>query len=107
MENSKILSYVGFATKMRKTVAGVNAIEHTKSKVELLMICKTASANTFKDAVKIAKKHSAKLIVSEVPIETIARKEHCKLLAILDKGLAEAILLNLSDRFYEYQGGVR
>ena len=92
---------------MRKTVAGVNAIEHTKSKIELLMICKSASANTFKDAEKIARKRSAKLIVSEVPIEQIARKEHCKLLAILDKGLADAITANLNDRFYEYQGGVR
>lgn len=92
---------------MRKTVAGVNAIEHTKNKIELLMICKTASANTFKDAMKIAKRKSVKLIVSEVPVEIIAKKEHCKLLAILDKGLSDAILNNLNDRFYEYQGGVR
>lgn len=107
MENNKILSYVGFATKMRKTVAGVNAIEHVKGKIELLMICKSASANTFKNAAKIARKHSVKLIVSEVPIEQIARKEHCKLLAVLDKGLADAITANLDDRFYEYIEGVR
>ncbi len=102
MEKSKPLTFIGFALRARKVRSGVNAIQ-TLKKVKVLVICKTASQNTFSDAVKLAKKFGAPLIVSNTyKIEDIVKKENCKLLAIQDESLGNAVLQNLDSHFQEY-----
>ena len=103
---SKILTFIGFALRARKVRCGVNAVTSIKKKVKLLILCQTASENTFKDAVSLAKKLSAKLVISKkYKIEELVFKEHCKLIAIEDNSLAIAILQNLDDDFIEYSEG--
>lgn len=102
---SKILSYIGFAKKSGKLRCGVNAISTIKGGVKLLIICKTASENTYKDALKLATKFSVKLIESDIPIEEICGKENCKLIAIEEPNLAKAIIDNLDCHFTICSGG--
>ena len=105
MENSKLLTYIGFAIKARKVRAGVNAISTLKGGVKVLIICETASENTFNDAVKLANKFNAPLVVSKTyKVEDIIKKEHCKLLAVQDDSLGKAILNNLDSHFQKYSG---
>ncbi len=103
MEKSKPLTFIGFALRARKVRTGVNAIQTLKGNVKVLIICQTASENTFNDAVKLAKKFNAPLIVSKTyKVEELVRKENCKLLAIQDESLGNAVLQNLDSHFQEY-----
>lgn len=103
MEKSKPLTFIGFAIRARKVRAGVNAIATLKGKVKVLIICQTASKNTFKDAIELSKKLSAPLVVSKTyKVEDIIKKENCKLLAIQDESLGNAILQHLDNHFQEY-----
>ncbi len=96
----KILSYIGFAIKARKAKTGVNTIEMTKGRIPLIIVCDSASLNTKNDALKLAKKHFSKLVVSkEYKLEDIFNKQNCKVCAICDKSLASAILNNLNEKF--------
>lgn len=92
MEKSKAITFIGFAIKARKVRCGVNAVS-TLKKAELLIVCSTSSENTFKDAIKLSKKLSAQLLVlNDIKLEDVVYKENCKLIAILDKSLSNAIL---------------
>lgn len=95
----KILSYIGFALRARKVKKGVNACSTLKGKVPLFILCNSASQNTKKDAISLAKKHGSKIVVSINKVENIVGKENCKLIAITDGELAKAILNNLNEHF--------
>ena len=103
MEKSKALTFIGFSIRARKVRAGANAIATIKSGVYALIICSTASDNAFKEAIKLCKKYNAPLIVSKTyKVEDIIKKQNCKLLAIQDESLGNAILQNLDECFQEY-----
>ncbi|MBR3803877.1 MAG: hypothetical protein IKJ14_00825 [Clostridia bacterium] len=103
MENSKPLTFIGFAIKARKVRSGANAIATLKGGVYALVICSTASKNAFDEAVKFSIKFNAPLVVSKTyKVEDIIKKQHCKLLAIQDESLGNAILQNLDNHFQEY-----
>ncbi len=98
---TKAETLVGFAIKSRKCKMGVNAVATLKT-AELLILCPTASQNTVKDAVKLAKKLSAKLYVSVKTLEDVTFKENCKLIAITDKNFAKPIMELSDGSFTEY-----
>ena len=103
MEKSKPLTFIGFAIRARKIRAGVNAIATLKGKVKVLIICQTASQNTFNDAIELSRKFGAPLVVSKTyKVEDIIKKENCKLLAIQDESLGNAVLQNLDSHFQKY-----
>ena len=95
----KILSYIGFAIRARNVKMGVNSCETLKGRVPLFILCKSASLNTQKDAISLAKKHNSKIVVSVNPLEEIVCKQNCKLIAITNNELAKAILNNLNEHF--------
>lgn len=98
--NNKIFTYVGFAIRSGKVKLGVNAIASCRGKIPLMILCDTASENTKKDARSLARKFGAKLILSkETTVETLTNKPLCKLCAVLDESLANAIENNVDDNF--------
>ncbi len=105
-KKSKVLTFIGFALRARGVKCGVNAVATIKNSCEVMILCKTASNNTFDDAVKLAKKLSAKLYVSKnYLIEDVVNKQNCKLIAITNKELAVAIIENIDENFALYSGG--
>ena len=105
MEKSKILTFIGFSIRARKIKCGVNAVK-TLKKAYVLIICSTASKNTFDESVSLAKKLSAKLIVCNgYVLADVICKENCKLIALTDEGLSKAVLEHLDGHFTEYSGG--
>ena len=100
MTKSKLETFIGFSMRARKCKLGVNAVA-TLKKAHLLILCKTASENTKKDAVKLAKKLNAKLIITASnPLSDYTHVENGKLIAILDYSLASAILSSEEDFIY-------
>ena len=58
-----------------------------------MMLCSSASDNTKKDAVSLAKKYRSALVLSKAyTIEELVNKENCKVAAVCDESLAKAII---------------
>lgn len=98
--NGKIYTYIGFSIRARKILLGVNAISFCKRKIPLMILCGTASENTKKEALSLAKKFGSKLLLSTVDtVEDLTNKPFCKLCAVLDESLARAIIDNIDENF--------
>ena len=95
-------TYIGFAIRARKFKVGVNAVK-TLKKAELLILCRSAAANTVKEAKKLAVKLKAPLIKTvKKDLEEITYIGNGKLMAVLDKELTKAILSAMGEEFVYY-----
>lgn len=104
MENkSKAQTYIGFAIRAGKYRTGFNTVG-TLKKVYLLAVCKTASENSLKDAVKLSKKYGCPLLrTKERTLAEIIFKENAKIIAVTDKNLADAAIKNSEQDFITVQ----
>ncbi len=95
MENkSKAQTFIGFAVRTGRFKIGVNAVQ-TLKKAYLVLVCKSASENTKKDAQKLAKRFNAPLMETvDVMLEELTFRENAKVMAVSDKALAQAIIDN-------------
>lgn len=94
MVKSKAETFVGFAVRARKFRSGENTLAAEK-KVFLILLCRTASDNALKHAVKYAKKHHCKVFRTvDKDLADIAHKDGIKVAAITDFSLARAIEQN-------------
>ncbi len=100
MENrSKAQTFLGFAIKTGNFRIGLNAIQ-TLKKMSLVIICKTTAENSVKKAMQIAKKHHAKvLITQEKTLSELTHRENAKIMAITDVALSKAIIENNEQDF--------
>lgn len=106
MQRSKAESYIGFCIRAGKLTCGFNAVAAQKKEVYLLLLCDTASENARREAEALRKKFKCGIVlVRGVPLEDIVGKPNCKLAAVRDENLAEAILSATDDRFINYSGG--
>lgn len=93
---SKTFSYFGFAIKSGNLRTGANTISGIKKRVYLIALCRSASENAKSCAEKFAKKFGCPLIESTSrDLSEYVGKENCKIVAITEKQLSEAILKNI------------
>ena len=91
MAGNKLQTYLGFARRAGKLTLGVNAVSTLKGGVYLLVADISASDNTKKEIEKLAKRFSVPVVWTE-DLETLTGKECCKLAALREEHLAEAVL---------------
>lgn len=105
-QRNKADTFIGFAVKSGAIVRGVNALDYTKEKIELLLICHTAAKNTVSEAQKISRARGVQLIqLSGTTLESVVNKENCKLCGITDKNLAKAIISHTDGKYLKFFGG--
>ncbi len=98
-KKSKAETFIGFSMRAGKVKIGTNAVA-TLKKANLIIVCKTASENTKKEADKFAKKfHCSVIETLNRPLSEFVHKENAKVMAINDKQLSQAILNNLEEDF--------
>lgn len=96
---------MGFCIKARKITLGSNAIATLKGGVYLLILDGTAAKNSIRYALKYKNRFSCPLLICKEGFEDLVNRPKCRLAAIRDKNLADAIL-NSGDGGYElYIGG--
>ena len=96
---SKAETFIGFAMRTGRFRIGVNA-SATLKKANLVIVCKTASENTLKDADKLAKKFVCPILITkEKTLEEYTRRENGKVMAVVDRELSKAILDNSENDF--------
>ncbi|MDE6558254.1 MAG: hypothetical protein K2K39_04000 [Clostridia bacterium] len=98
----KVETYLGFCLRARKITLGSGSIDTLKKGVYLVIVCSTASENTFKLALKYKNRFSCPLIICKAGLENAVHKEGCKLAAIRDTQLAEAIIANAGEDYELY-----
>ncbi|MDE7296029.1 MAG: hypothetical protein K2N84_02060 [Clostridia bacterium] len=91
MEENKLASYLGLARRAGKLTLGVNAVAACKGDVFVLVADEAASDNTKKEIEKLKRRHGCPVVWTE-RLETLTGKAECKLTAVREKNLADAIL---------------
>lgn len=104
-KRSKVETFVGFALRKRALITGANSVR-TLKKAKLLLLCATAAENTRSDALGLALKWRCPLVECKISLEDITGKANCKIAAMTDKDLANAVLNNLDENFSVISGGI-
>ncbi len=105
MGRSRIETFIGFCIKARKITLGSGAIDTLKRDVYALIVSDDASENTKKLALKYKNRFACPLIICKSEFEVIVNKVGCKIAAIRDRRLAEAILESVDNNYELYAGG--
>lgn len=101
---SKIKAYIGFAAKSGSVIFGIDALEHGKGKIYLIIFSSSLSERSQRNARALIKKFSSAAIKAEGgALESAVGKENCKLIAITDKNLSEAIIKVASENDKEFK----
>lgn len=106
MVKNKVETYIGFCVKAGKILLGSGSVDTARKGIYLVLICSSASENTFKLALKYKNRFSCPLIICKSGLENAVHKPNCKIAAIKDAGLARAIIDNAGGDYELYaQGG--
>ena len=105
-KRAKAETYINFCLRARKIALGSGAVEYLKKGAYLIMVCSTASQNTFKLAQKFARRHSCPLMVCNCGLENAVHKPGCKITAVTDLQLAKAITAAADENYELYAGGI-
>lgn len=100
----KVDTYLGFCLRARKLALGSGTIDLLKRGVYLVIVCSSASENTFKVALKYSNRFRCPLVVCYSGLENCVNKAGCKLAAVRDENLAKAIADNLGGNYKLYAG---
>ncbi|MDE5547725.1 MAG: hypothetical protein K2J30_01830 [Clostridia bacterium] len=91
MAENKLASYLGLARRAGKLTLGVNAVAACKGDVFLLVADEAASDNTKKEIEKLKRRLGCPIVWTE-RLEALTGKAECKLTAVRERNLADAIL---------------
>lgn len=105
MDGNKIEAYLGFALRAGKLVLGLNSIETIKKGVYCLLLDEGAAKNSHKEARKLKEKFDCPLLIIR-DLGALMKREGCKLAAVKDSSLAEAILREAGDKGISIEGAI-
>lgn len=91
---NKIISYIGFAIKSKKYVAGQTPLKHYTKPLHLVLVCSSASQNLKDLAYNIASKHGCECIITKPMLSSLTNMDDIKIFGITDLSLSEAIKNN-------------
>lgn len=99
MAKSKIDTYIGFCIKSGKISLGSGAISTLRGGVYLLIIDADSAKNSKRLALKFKNRFACPLVICKSDFATAVNKPGCKIAALRDGNLANAVLQNLDDNY--------
>ncbi len=106
MAKDKVNTFIGFCIKARKITLGSGGIDVLKKGVHLIIVCSSVAKNTFSAALKYKNRFGCPLMICKCGLENAVHKPGCKIAAVRDKNLADAIIANACEEYEIYAGGV-
>lgn len=92
---SKAETFIGFIIRAKKCKVGGNAV-NTLKKAHLIIVCKSASENTFSLAKKYGKRFKCPVLKTEGKLlEELTFIANGKIMAVTDFALAKAVMENM------------
>ena len=98
MAKDKIETLVGFAVKASKLIYGVDNIVGGRRK-SLVLMCKSTAENTKKSVIDFCNQTGTDLIITEKPLEDIVFRKNCKVIALKDTQMANAVKKNINENY--------
>ena len=96
----KVESILGFAVRARKLIYGIDNVESFRKRRYMIMICNTLSDRSKKRCLELAEKQHIPLIaVKHVTLENLIHKTKCKVIALTDRQMSQAIGKYLNDNY--------
>ena len=96
----KIESLLGFAVRAGKIIYGFDNIEALRKKRYLIILDNSVSERLLRHCTEFAKsKHLPLLRIKHKKIEDIVHKLNCKVIAITDKQMSDAIIKFANDNY--------
>ena len=92
MNIKKISAYLGFAIKSGKIIFGYDNLFVSKKNPILVLISSDLSAKMSQKVIDYCNNKQIAYRELDIPLGEIISRENCKVLAILDKGLTDAIM---------------
>lgn len=92
MNEPKIVSYVGFAIRMNKAIFGLESIRRAKGTVPVIVYDGGLGGDALKRIKSIEERLGSKLIKLSNPLAETFKRENLKLIGVIDKSLANAII---------------
>ncbi len=91
-------AYLGFAVKTGRITYGGELVSRLKKGVYLVVIDASAQKNTTNTAFNVARKFNVPVMVCD-HLDSAANKKDCKIVAVRDKNLAEAMIKNVGEAY--------
>ena len=89
----KIKSYLGFSIKSKQIIFGIDNIENSRTKPNLVIACKTLSENGKNQVLNYCKKNNITLISPKnETLSDLVSRNNCKIVGLKNGNLASAIL---------------
>lgn len=99
VQKDKIETLIGFALKANKVIFGKDNIEVFRKRMHLIVIDNTLSEKSKKDALFLASNKHIPVLITSKPLEEIIYKQNCKMIALKDKQMSEAIKMNINENY--------
>lgn len=96
----KIESIIGFAVKAQKVIYGIDNIESFYKKRYLMIVCHTVSDRTMKRCINAASAVRIPIVktLSNL-LENIVHKTKCKVIALTDRQMSQAIMKYINENY--------
>lgn len=92
MDVSKVGNYLGISRKGNYLIIGSDNIKSYNKKLYLIILSKNASENAIKIAMHKSNEYNIKCIMFDKELSDYVGIENCKIVALKNKGLSDAIL---------------
>lgn len=107
MQRDKIDALLGFAVKAGKIIYGIDTIESTAKRFYSICICHTTADNTKRKTEAVANAKKVPLILSQHKLEDVLYRKNCKVIAITDKQMSEAMIAALGENYRLFNSEVK
>ena len=100
-DHDKVKSLLGFAIKAGKVIYGIDNINASSRRKHLIVVCSTLSPNALK---QLTRNYSTSEILrcKSVKLEDLIYKTNCKVIALTDKQMSQAIINNFNRDKYDF-----
>lgn len=92
MRENKISSYINFAIKSGQVIFGYDNLFVFKKKPRLVLVSNDLTEKMQNKVIDFCNEKEIKFVLLELSLGNLIARDNCKVLAILDNGLSNAIL---------------
>lgn len=97
--SNKISTYIGFSVKSGQIIYGADTLLETRKHVKLILLCSSLASNTAQKVEEFANSRKIPTFtVKDFLLEDAVCKQNCKVVGLLNKNLAQAILAVAQER---------
>lgn len=97
MQKNKFEAYIGFGIKSGKVVFGSDKIIESRKNIPLVIFDETANVKVVNKLISLSDYKKFALIKSKILLSELTKRDNVKVIGMIDKNLASAIMKNCDE----------